>query len=226
MDRAGIVADVGRIPHELRAIAAIVSAVAPDELALAGSAALRAFGLVDGPPGDVDIFIRDNGGVPLDAIVAALAEHGHAVHDTGRFTLGAALQVTTPAGSVVGLDIGVHPATRLPIPSPVGPIRHPDDLCDDVAAAVLASARPKYLVRFQELQRRVDRDLLAGVLTRRRSRPERVGTVFRIVSEWTTSDDFPMLDPAGLAELRMFYADLERSLRAAGRLDEDGVLMA
>jgi hypothetical protein len=153
-----------------RAIAEIALRVAgPFGFALAGGYAVRAYGIGNRPSGDVDLFTdwqrRADFPAAVDAVVAALGDHGYAVRVAVRGESFARLLVTTPDASGDGtqdkVELSADWRAHPPVLLDVGPVLHVDDAVANKMCALYGRALPRDFLD-------IDATVCSGRFTRER----------------------------------------------------------
>ena len=114
---------------------------------LAGSGAIREHGLVDRPTEDVDLFTSDvdlpRFSAAVDAVVIGLSKAGHEVAELRRVDQFARLEVTTPDGHQIGIDMGVDWRKVEPAVLAIGPVLSLEDAVGNKLSALYSRAYPR-----------------------------------------------------------------------------------
>jgi hypothetical protein len=159
-------------PFKAAVIELALRAAAAHGFALAGGNALAAHGLLSRPTQDIDLFtpVADGTSQVIDAVQAALAAGGYAVHvvraaEDGDF---AELHVSRD-GQTSQLDLGRDWRAHDAVPLEVGPVLHLDDAVGSKTTALLGRALPRNFIDVAAaLDRYTRRQLLELAFTRDR----------------------------------------------------------
>lgn len=110
--------------------------------ALAGSGAIREHGLTDRPTQDVDLFTARSTGEDFarsfDLMVAALEDCGYQVNELRRQHGFAQLNVCSPNGTVVHMDLGIDWRSEAPVVLDIGPVLALNDAVGNKVAALFS----------------------------------------------------------------------------------------
>jgi Nucleotidyl transferase AbiEii toxin, Type IV TA system len=111
---------------------------------LAGFGAIREHGLVDRPTEDVDLFTSDvdlpRFSAAVDAVVIGLSKAGHKVAELRRVDQFARLEVTTPDGHQIDIDMGVDWRKAEPVVLAIGPVLSLEDAVGNKLSALYSRA--------------------------------------------------------------------------------------
>jgi hypothetical protein len=165
----------GPDPFQVEVARITLAATAHHGFALAGGQALIAYGVVDRPTEDVDLFTDEDGGVraALPPAVDALRRAGFAVGEVPETTeLGAVFEGFD--SDVAELEVSRGPQTvrvqlarfdrdHEPVAMPVGPVLDLDDVVATKIAALGTRAYPRDYVDVAGLLTRYDRDRLVAL---------------------------------------------------------------
>ena len=130
------------VDEQRRVTALALDALAPDGFALAGSGAIREHGLIDRPTQDVDLFTDQSAQATftsaVDRMIERLEHAGYSVVPIRRQPGFAELEVTTPSGVQIAMDLGVDWRAEQPVRLMVGPVLAPDDAVGNKVAALFS----------------------------------------------------------------------------------------
>ena len=129
-----------------RAVAAVMLGVTQEDgFALAGSGAIREYGLTDRPTQDVDLFTMNVAEArfagAVDHAMAALTEHGYDASLTRRAALFARL-IVTKGDEHLEVDLGVDWRGHDPVMFDIGPVLAIDDAVANKAERSTAAPQP------------------------------------------------------------------------------------
>lgn len=147
--------DIEQYQREVTAVA--LEALEGYSFALAGSGAIREHGFTDRFTQDVDLFTSVVG-VPEFAaavrnMVDELAARGYMVDERRRADQFAAVQVTTPEGSVVEVDLAVDWRSAEPVRLSVGPVLSVEDAVASKVSAAYGRAELRDLLDVDAIRR-------------------------------------------------------------------------
>jgi hypothetical protein len=154
------------LDRDLEAIARLALHLPEAErVALAGGGAMLVHGLVNRPTQDIDLFTPDPAELArlVPALVAALRQQGYDVHldrSTPTFTR---LQVTTPAGRVLVVDLGQDWRMRAAVELDVGRVLHAEETAADKVLALFDRATARDLIDVDALTRHYSHDRLLAL---------------------------------------------------------------
>jgi len=141
--------------------------------ALAGSGAIREHGLVDRPTEDVDLFTSDvdlpRFSAAVDAVVICLSKAGHEVAELRRVDQFARLEVTTPDGHQIGIDMGVDWRKAEPAVLAIGPVLSLEDAVGNKLSALYSRAYPRDFLDVDSIRasgKFTDADLIRAAIER------------------------------------------------------------
>lgn len=124
--RAGLGAVTNAAEHQRAVTRAALAVLGRHGFALAGSGAIREHSLVDRPTQDVDLFTNSVDAPAFAAAVedltAQLVAAGYQVKQERRAALFAQLQVMTPGGDAVSVDLATDWRSQEPVALAVGPV--------------------------------------------------------------------------------------------------------
>lgn len=167
----------GRVPDPFQLEVARVALAATQNhgFALAGGQALIAHGVVYRPTEDVDLFTDEEGGVraALPTAVDALRRAGFDVDEVPEtselgemfegFDSGLAELEVSRGRETVRVQLAHFDRERRPVPMPVGPVLHIDDLVATKVTALATRAYPRDFVDVAGLLRHYDRERLVAL---------------------------------------------------------------
>ena len=140
---------------------------------LAGSGAIREHGLVDRPTEDVDLFTSDvdlpRFSAAVDAVVIGLSKAGHEVAELRRVDQFARLEVTTPGGHQIGLDMGVDWRKAEPAVLAIGPVLSLEDAVGNKLSALYSRAYARDFLDVDSIRasgKFTDADLIRAAIER------------------------------------------------------------
>ncbi|WFE39379.1 nucleotidyl transferase AbiEii/AbiGii toxin family protein [Micromonospora sp. WMMD998] len=116
---------------------------------MAGGYAVQAYGILDRPSEDVDLFTawehRRDFAVAVDAVVDAYRADGYAVEVTQRFETFARLAVSDPTtpDRPYKVELAANWRARPPVTMDVGPVLHVDDVITGKMSALFTRAEPR-----------------------------------------------------------------------------------
>jgi len=140
---------------------------------LAGSGAIREHGLVDRPTEDVDLFTSDvdlpRFSAAVDAVLIGLSKAGHEVAELRRVDQFARLEVTTPDGHQIGIDMGVDWRKVEPAVLAIGPVLSLEDAVGNKLSALYSRAYPRDFLDVDSIRasgKFTDADLIRAAIER------------------------------------------------------------
>ncbi|MEV6343535.1 nucleotidyl transferase AbiEii/AbiGii toxin family protein [Actinoplanes sp. NPDC051851] len=137
-------------PRHSRITSIALQAIGGYGFALAGGYAVSAHGMGDRLSSDVDLFTdwpsRSEFPTAVDAAIAALEQHGYAVHVVTRFETFARLLLTEsdePDSEPEKLELSADWRAHPPVMSEIGPVLHPDDAVANKMCALYGRAEAR-----------------------------------------------------------------------------------
>ncbi len=140
-----------------RAVAAVMLGVTQEDgFALAGSGAIREYGLTDRPTQDVDLFTMNVAEArfagAVDHAMAALTEHGYDASLTRRAALFARL-IVTKGDEHLEVDLGVDWRGHDPVMFDIGPVLAIDDAVANKVGALYSRAAARDFLDVDSIRR-------------------------------------------------------------------------
>lgn len=130
------------VEEQRRVTKLALETIGDDGFALAGAGAIREHGLITRPTQDVDLFTVQSaheGFLPaVDRMLKRFTEAGYQVSTERRFAGFARIQVISPAGIAIGMDLGIDWRAEPPGSLDVGPVLAIDDAVGNKVAALFS----------------------------------------------------------------------------------------
>jgi len=135
------------------------------QVALAGGGALLALDLISRPTQDIDLFTPDPAELApvTDALTAALRDRGYVVDVTRRVDTFAHLDVASPDGRAMAVELAVDARIRDTVQLSFGPVLHPDEIAADKTLALFGRAAARDLFDVDALAARYGHDRLLAL---------------------------------------------------------------
>jgi len=132
------------------------------QVALAGGGALLAHDLISRPTQDIDLFTPDPAELArvTEALTSALRDRGYVVDVTRRVDTFAHLDVASPDGRAMAVELAVDARIRDTVQLSFGPVLHPDEIAADKTLALFGRAAARDLADVDALAARYDHDRL------------------------------------------------------------------
>ncbi len=139
------------------------------QVALAGGGALLAHDLISRPTQDIDLFTPDPAELArvTEALTAALRDRGYAVDVTRRVDTFAHLDVASPDGRAMAVELAVDARIRDTVQLSFGPVLHPDEIAADKTLALFGRAAARDLADVDALAARYAHDRLLELAAER-----------------------------------------------------------
>lgn len=119
-----------------------LDSLARDDFALAGSGAIREYGLIDRPTQDIDLFTvqsaQERFDPAVDRMIERLQAYGYVVSTDRRHPGFAQLTVTSSAGIELGIDLGIDWRAEPAVTLALGPVLARDDAVGNKVAALFS----------------------------------------------------------------------------------------
>jgi len=137
------------------------------QVALPGGGALLAHDLISRPTQDIDLFTPDPAELArvTEALTAALRDGGYVVDVTRRVDTFAHLDVASPDGRAMAVELAVDARIRDTVQLSFGPVLHPDEVTADKTLALFGRAAARDLADVDALAARYGHDRLLALAT-------------------------------------------------------------